>query len=77
MEKHPELLAMEAALVALSGLTLEGKARVLDWLLKLYTEEAKQEQERLLKEIKEKCPPHDWNRDGERCMKCGTKDWMT
>ena len=25
----------------------------------------------------EKCPPHDWSKDGERCCKCGTKDWMT
>lgn len=24
-----------------------------------------------------KCPPHDWSRDGERCSKCGIKDWMT
>lgn len=23
------------------------------------------------------CPPHDWSQDGERCSKCGTKDWMT
>ncbi len=23
------------------------------------------------------CPPHAWDRDGERCSKCGTKDWMT
>lgn len=23
------------------------------------------------------CPPHDWSKDGERCCKCGTKDWMT
>ena len=22
------------------------------------------------------CPPHEWDRDGERCMKCGHKDWM-
>lgn len=25
---------------------------------------------------KQKCPPHDWDRDGERCTKCGDKDWM-
>lgn len=24
-----------------------------------------------------KCPPHDWSKDGERCCKCGIKDWMT
>lgn len=23
------------------------------------------------------CPPHDWSQDGERCSKCGCKDWMT
>lgn len=23
------------------------------------------------------CPPHSWNQDGERCTKCGDKDWMT
>lgn len=23
------------------------------------------------------CPPHRWGRDGERCMECGDKDWMT
>jgi len=23
------------------------------------------------------CPPHDWGGDGEKCSKCGTKDWMT
>lgn len=23
------------------------------------------------------CPPHSWDRSGERCEKCGTKDWMT
>jgi hypothetical protein len=22
------------------------------------------------------CPPHAWSRDGERCTKCGDKDWM-
>lgn len=26
---------------------------------------------------KEKCPPHSWDRSGERCEKCGDKDWMT
>jgi hypothetical protein len=25
----------------------------------------------------QKCPPHQWDRSGERCEKCGTKDWMT
>jgi hypothetical protein len=20
--------------------------------------------------------PHQWDRDGERCLKCGAKDWM-
>lgn len=25
---------------------------------------------------KDACPPHDWDRDGERCRKCGDKDWM-
>lgn len=24
-----------------------------------------------------KCPPHRWDRSGERCEICGTKDWMT
>lgn len=23
------------------------------------------------------CPPHSWDRSGERCEKCGDKDWMT
>lgn len=22
------------------------------------------------------CPPHEWDRGGERCIKCGQKDWM-
>lgn len=26
---------------------------------------------------KEKCPPHKWDSSGERCLKCGDKDWMT
>lgn len=26
---------------------------------------------------KSKCPPHSWDRGGERCIICGTKDWMT
>ena len=25
----------------------------------------------------EKCPPHSWDRSGEKCTKCGDKDWMT
>lgn len=24
-----------------------------------------------------KCPPHSWDRSGERCTKCGDKDWMS
>ena len=33
----------------------------------------------VFKEVEEleKCPPHKWDRDGERCLKCGDKDWMT
>lgn len=31
----------------------------------------------IVKDWPEKCPPHDWGRDGENCVKCGTKDWMT
>lgn len=23
------------------------------------------------------CPPHSWNMSGEKCIKCGGKDWMT
>lgn len=23
------------------------------------------------------CPPHEWDDDGECCVKCGIKDWMT
>jgi hypothetical protein len=24
-----------------------------------------------------KCPPHNWDKEsGERCVKCGQKDWM-
>lgn len=23
------------------------------------------------------CPPHSWDKSGERCEKCGYKDWMT
>lgn len=23
------------------------------------------------------CPPHTWDRSGERCVMCGDKDWMT
>ncbi len=26
---------------------------------------------------KQKCPPHKWDEDGERCLRCGAKDWMT
>lgn len=26
---------------------------------------------------RDKCPPHSWDRSGERCEKCGDKDWMT
>jgi hypothetical protein len=25
----------------------------------------------------EACPPHEWDRSGEKCLKCGMKDWMT
>ena len=25
---------------------------------------------------KPRCPPHEWDADGERCMECGQKDWM-
>ena len=25
----------------------------------------------------DKCPPHSWDASGERCTKCGDKDWMT
>jgi hypothetical protein len=25
---------------------------------------------------KGKCPPHQWDRAGERCLKCNDKDWM-
>jgi len=28
-------------------------------------------------EGKATCPPHSWNSDGEKCTKCGIKDWMT
>jgi hypothetical protein len=28
-------------------------------------------------ESKDKCPPHSWDDSGERCVKCGDKDWMT
>lgn len=28
-------------------------------------------------EEKVKCPPHTWDQSGERCTKCGDKDWMT
>lgn len=27
-------------------------------------------------EESDECPPHSWDRDGERCAKCGQKDWM-
>lgn len=27
--------------------------------------------------IKKSCPPHTWDKSGERCVKCGCKDWMT
>lgn len=29
-----------------------------------------------LRAKKETCPPHEWDKDGERCRKCGIKDWM-
>ncbi len=25
---------------------------------------------------KKECPPHHWDRLGERCINCGQKDWM-
>lgn len=28
-------------------------------------------------QINKSCPPHSWDRSGERCEKCGDKDWMT
>jgi hypothetical protein len=28
-------------------------------------------------EGEKKCPPHSWDQSGERCTKCGDKDWMT
>lgn len=39
------------------------------------TEEALEQA--LVKEIEGHCPPHRWDRSGERCEKCGDKDWMT
>lgn len=29
-----------------------------------------------LDEVRWACPPHEWDRDGERCKKFGGKDWM-
>lgn len=29
------------------------------------------------KSLDKKCPPHQWDRSGERCTVCGDKDWMT
>lgn len=23
-----------------------------------------------------KCPPHKWDKSGEKCLICGDKDWM-
>lgn len=27
--------------------------------------------------VQPSCPPHKWDSSGERCEKCGDKDWMT
>ena len=27
--------------------------------------------------VEGQCPPHEWDKSGERCLKCGGKDWMT
>lgn len=42
-------------------------------LLGILTGDARREIEEVLCG-KEKCPPHKWDKDGERCVKCGDKD---
>lgn len=43
-----------------------------DWLLKYGINYPYTHKNEMMKE----CPPHEWDRDGEKCLKCGDKDWM-
>jgi hypothetical protein len=87
-EVSPELdLAISGLVEALEGLGLQcvntgnyGPLKIRPGECKCSTCFAKQNLESYKAAVDakgDKCPPHDWTKDGERCSKCGDKDWMT